>query len=323
MKLLVTGGAGFIGSNFIHFMFSFLEEIPDLHIVNLDKLTYAGRKENLKGIKEGKNYSFILGDITNEKDVAKAMKECNAVIHFAAESHVDRSIKDPLSFMKTDVIGTAVLLEQARKQDIERFIYISTDEVYGSVEKGFSKESDPLSPRSPYSASKAAADHLSFAFYHTYGLPVIVHRAANNYGPRQFPEKLIPLFITNLLEGKKVPLYGTGKNIRDWLYVEDNCSAIKLLLEKGKIGEAYNVGSGNLKTNLEVTKAILKLLKKNESFIEFVEDRKGHDKRYALNFDKIKALGWKPKVNFNEGLKKTIEWYKANVDWWKPLKVIK
>ncbi|MCD6247562.1 MAG: dTDP-glucose 4,6-dehydratase [Candidatus Diapherotrites archaeon] len=316
MRLLVTGGCGFIGSNFIHY---YIKRHPDVEIVNLDKLTYAGRLENLQDITDNKNYTFIKGDVCNANDVKKAMQGVSLVVHFAAESHVDRSIEDPLSFLRTDTIGTAVLLEEARRQDIEKFVCISTDEVYGSVEEGFAKEGWQLKPSSPYSASKAAADRLAYAYYYTYGLPVVIHRGSNNFGPYQYPEKIIPLFITNLLRGKKVPLYGTGLNKRDWLYVEDNCASIELLLEKGKKGEAYNVAAHNELTNLELTKMILKELGKGEEMIEFVKDRPGHDKRYALNTEKIEALGWKPKWKFEDALRYTINWYEENEWWWKPL----
>ncbi|RLG70125.1 MAG: dTDP-glucose 4,6-dehydratase [Candidatus Iainarchaeum archaeon] len=316
MRMLVTGGCGFIGSNFIHY---YIKRHPDVEIVNLDKLTYAGRLENLQDIADNKNYTFIKGDVCNANDVKKAMQGVSLVVHFAAESHVDRSIEDPLSFLRTDTIGTAVLLEEARRQDIEKFVCISTDEVYGSVEEGFAKEDWQLKPSSPYSASKAAADRLAYAYYYTYGLPVVIHRGSNNFGPYQYPEKIIPLFITNLLRGKKVPLYGTGLNKRDWLYVEDNCASIELLLEKGKKGEAYNVAAHNELTNLELTKMILKELGLTEKMIEFVKDRPGHDKRYALNTEKIEALGWKPKWKFEDALRYTINWYEENEWWWKPL----
>ena len=316
LRLLVTGGCGFIGSNFIHY---YIKRHPDVEIVNLDKLTYAGRLENLQDITDNKNYTFIKGDVCNANDVKKAMQGVSLVVHFAAESHVDRSIEDPLSFLRTDTIGTAVLLEEARRQDIEKFVCISTDEVYGSVEEGFAKEGWQLKPSSPYSASKAAADRLAYAYYYTYGLPVVIHRGSNNFGPYQYPEKIIPLFITNLLRGKKVPLYGTGLNKRDWLYVEDNCASIELLLEKGKKGEAYNVAAHNELTNLELTKMILKELDKGEEMIEFVKDRPGHDKRYALNTEKIESLGWKPKWKFEDALRYTINWYEENEWWWKPL----
>jgi len=316
MRLLVTGGCGFIGSNFIRY---YMQKHPEATIVNLDKLTYAGRLENLKDIADRKNYVFIKGDVCNANDVKKAMKGADAVVHFAAESHVDRSIEDPLSFLRTDTIGTATLLEEARKQDIEKFVYISTDEIFGSIEKGFASEDWPLNPSSPYSASKAGADRLAYAYYCTYGVPTVMHRGSNNFGPYQFPEKIIPLFITNLLRGKKVPLYGSGLNKRDWLYVEDNCASIALLLEKGKPGEAYNVAAHNELTNIELTKMILKELNLGTEMIEYVKDRPGHDKRYAMNTKKIEALGWKPKWRFEDALKYTIKWYKENEWWWKPL----
>ena len=316
MRILVTGGCGFIGSNFIHY---YMKRHPDVEIVNLDKLTYAGRLENLQDIADNEKYTFIKGDVCNESDVKKAMQSVQAVIHFAAESHVDRSIEDPLAFLKTDTIGTAVLLEEARKQDIEKFVYISTDEVYGSVEKGFAKEDWQLKPSSPYSASKTGADRLAYAYYYTYGLNVVIHRGANNFGPYQYPEKIIPLFITNLLRGKKVPIYGTGLNRRNWLYVEDNCASIELLLEKGKKGEAYNVAAHNELTNIALTKMILKELGFGEEKIEFVKDRLGHDKRYAMSTEKIEKLGWQPKWRFEDALKYTVSWYKENEWWWKPL----
>jgi dTDP-glucose 4,6-dehydratase len=316
VNLLVTGGAGFIGSNFIKHFFSFL---PEANIVNLDKLTYAGRLENLREIESNPNYKFIKGDICDKKTVAEATKDVDVIINFAAESHVDTSILKPEDFIQTDVFGTFVLLEEARKKDLE-FIQISTDEIYGSIEKGFFSEESPLMPSSPYSASKAGADRLAFSYFKTYGLNVKITRSSNNFGPNQFPEKLIPLFVTNLLEGKRIPLYGDGLNVRDWIFVKDNCNAIIKVMEKGKKGEAYNVAAGNEKTNLEITEFILSELKKGKEFIEFVEDRKGHDRRYALDWSKIKALGFKPQYSFEEALRETINWYKENSWWWKPLK---
>lgn len=314
MKILVTGGAGFIGSNFVRYM---LNEHPDHELVVLDKLTYAGRLENLQDVLE--KITFIKGDICNKRDVEKAIKDCNAILNFAAETHVDRSIIDAGDFVRTDVLGTYHLLEASRKFNIEKFIQISTDEVYGSIETGSFKETDPLKPNSPYSASKAGADMLVRSYHRTYGLPTLITRSSNNYGPFQFPEKIIPLFITNLIQGKKVPLYGDGLNIRDWLYVLDNCRAIDLVFQKGKLGEIYNIGGGYEITNLELTKKILKLMNKTKEFIEYVPDRLGHDRRYSLNCEKIRKLGWKPETDFNNGLKKTIEWYKENKWWWKPL----
>lgn len=315
-KILVTGGAGFIGSNFVRFL---LEKNPGTKIVNLDKLTYAGNLENLRDVEKNKNYSFIKGDICDAAVVKKAMDGAGAVINFAAESHVDRSIYDPASFIKTDMFGAYVLLEEARRQEVKKFVQVSTDEVYGSTESGMFSEESPLNPSNPYSASKAGADRLAYSFYKTYGLPVIITRSSNNFGPFQFPEKMIPLFITNLLQGKKVPLYGDGKNVRDWLFVEDNCRAIELCLKKGKSGEAYNIGGGNEKTNIELTKIILKELGMGEGMIDFVADRPGHDRRYALDFSKVQELGYSPVKNFGQKIMETISWYKENRNWWKPL----
>lgn len=316
-RILVTGGAGFIGSSFIKLA---LREMPETQIVNLDKLTYAGRLENLKEAGKDKRYKFIKGDICDAKTVAKAMKECDAVINFAAESHVDRSIKDPSGFIKTDVFGAFTLLEEARKQSVKSFVQISTDEVYGQVFEGSSKETDALMPRNPYSASKAGADRLAYSYFATYGLPVKITRASNNYGPNHFPEKLIPLFITNLLLGRKVPVYGDGLQVRDWLYVEDHCNAIKLVAEKGKNGEVYNVGASNEKTNLWITRFLLNELEKSEEMIEHVADRLGHDRRYSIDWAKIKEeLEWQPEISLEEGLKKTVKWYVDNQWWWTPL----
>ena len=315
-KILVTGGAGFIGSNFVRFL---LEKNPGTKIVNLDKLTYAGNLENLRDVEKNKNYSFIKGDICDAAVVKKAMDGAGAVINFAAESHVDRSIYDPASFIKTDMFGAYVLLEEARRQEVKKFVQVSTDEVYGSTESGMFSEESPLNPSNPYSASKVGADRLAYSFYKTYGLPVIITRSSNNFGPFQFPEKMIPLFITNLLQGKKVPLYGDGKNVRDWLFVEDNCRAIELCLKKGKSGEAYNIGGGNEKTNIELTKIILKELGMGEDMIDFVADRPGHDRRYALDFSKVQELGYSPVKNFGQKIMETISWYKENRNWWKPL----
>jgi dTDP-glucose 4,6-dehydratase len=315
-RILITGGCGFIGSNFIRY---FLKKHKAYFIINFDKLTYAGRLENLKDISGLSNYKFIQGDICDPLTVEKVMKKVEYVIHFAAETHVDRSIVDPFIFVKTNVLGTQILLEMAKKYKIKKFLYISTDEVYGSIKKGKFKETDPLNPSSPYSASKAAADLLCQAYFKTYNFPVIIIRPSNNFGPYQFPEKLIPLFITNLLRNKKVPLYGTGKNVRDWLYVLDCCCGIDLIFSKGKIGEIYNLSGGNEKRNIEITRIILKKLGKDESFIEYVKDRPGHDWRYALDCSKIKKLGWRPKYKFEEAIEETINWYKNNEWWWKPL----
>ncbi len=318
MKILVTGGAGFIGSNFIHY---WLENHPDDFVVNFDVLTYAGHLESLKDIEKNPNYEFIKGDITNTEDVKKAMKGINIVVHFAAESHVDRSIIDPLVFVRTNTLGTAVLLKTAMDEGVKRFHHVSTDEVYGSLgadDPSFTPET-PLRPRTPYAASKAGADHLVRAFFETFGLPITITNCANNYGPFHDPEKLIPRFITNLLEGKKVPLMGKGENIREWLYVMDHAKAIDLVLQKGKVGETYLV-QGEEKTNLEVTRKILEVLGLEESLIEYVEHRLGHDFRYANDGTTLRALGWKPDHSFDESLEKTVKWYKANDWWWKPLK---
>ena len=319
MKLLITGGAGFIGSNFILY---WLKNNPSDTIVNLDKLTYAGNLDNLKSIEGNKNYSFVKGDICDPALVNELVKGVDVVVHFAAESHVDRSINNCGEFIKTNVEGTQVLLEAAKNNGLVRFHHISTDEVFGSLQIGDPKftEKTPYDPRSPYSASKAASDHLVRAYYHTYKLPITISNCSNNYGPYQFPEKLVPLYITNLMENKKVPIYGDGMNVRDWLYVEDHCTAIDKIIRDGKIGETYCIGGDSEKTNKEITYKILELMGKDESSIEFIKDRPGHDKRYAIDFSKIKnELGWKPKVNFEEGLKKTVEWYKNNKGWWKKI----
>lgn len=320
MKLLVTGGAGFIGSNFIHYI---LKKYPDYKITNLDLLTYAGNLENLKDLEENKNYKFVKGDIADKELVNKLVKNVDVIVHFAAESHVDRSILDASAFIHTNILGTHNLLEAAKKNGNIRFHHISTDEVFGSLgpqEQPFN-EGTPYDPRSPYSASKAASDHLARAYFHTYGLPVTISNCSNNYGPYHFPEKIIPLFITNLIEGKKVPLYGDGMNVRDWLFVEDHCAAIDLIIHNGKIGETYCVGGQAEKTNKEITYKILELMGKDENSIEFVKDRPGHDKRYAIDFSKIKKeLGWEPKISFEDGIKKTIGWFKDNESWWKNIK---
>lgn len=311
MKLLVTGGAGFIGSNFVRHMLS----NHDYDITVLDKLTYSGRLENLQDVIS--KITFIKGDICSEEDLLKVGK-CDAIINFAAETHVDRSILDAGVFVKTDILGTFNLLELSRRLDA-LFVQISTDEVYGSITEGSFKEEDVLDPSSPYSSSKAGADLLVRAYYKTYGLPVMITRSSNNFGPYQYPEKIIPRFVVNALQNKPLPLYGDGGNIRDWLYVLDNCEAIDFVLHKGKKGEIYNIGGGNEKTNLELTYMILEELKKPKSLITFVKDRPGHDRRYSLDCTKIKSLGWKPKHKFEEALKNTINWYKENEWWWEPL----
>ncbi len=322
MKLLITGGAGFIGSNFILY---WLKKYPSDSIVNFDKLTYAGNLENLKDADNNPNYKFAKGDICDLKTVDMAMEGVDAVVHFAAESHVDRSILKPSDFIITNVAGTQVLLDMALKHNVKRFHHISTDEVYGSLDldssNKFSERSN-YNPRSPYSASKAASDHLVRAYHETYGLPITMTNCSNNFGPYQFPEKFIPLAITNILENKKVPVYGDGLYVRDWLYVIDHCRAIDLVLNKGEIGETYLVGGMTEDiSNIEVVKKILKFMDKDESFIEYVKDRPGHDRRYAVDWSKIeRELGWKPEHNFDEWLEKTIRWYKENEKWWKDVK---
>ncbi len=318
MKILITGGAGFIGSNFIHYL---LENYDD-QIINIDKLTYAGNLDNLRNISSAKNHKFYQGDIINKDFIEEVFdKSVDYVVNFAAETHVDRSIDNSNKFIKTNVEGTQVLLDRALECDIKNFVQISTDEVYGSIKKGKFNENNMLNPNNPYAASKAGADFLVKSYNNTYNLPVNITRSSNNYGPYQYPEKLIPLFITNIMQDKKLPLYGDGKNIRDWIYVKDNCRAIDLIMRKGKNGEIYNIGANNEKTNLEITKAILKIMNKDESMIRYVKDRPGHDYRYALNNEKIKSeLEWQPRISFNKGLIKTIKWYQNNKKWWKKLK---
>ena len=318
MRILVTGGAGFIGSNFVRYV---ARAHPAWEIVVLDKLTYAGRRENLAGLEERPGFRFVKGDIADPQAVAGVLPGCDYVANFAAETHVDRSLYDAGSFIMTDVYGTFVLLEAARRAPgLKLFVQISTDEVYGSVESGSSAESDPLMPRNPYSASKAGADRLAYSYWTTYDVPVIVTRAANNYGPYQFPEKIIPLFVTHALEGIPLPLYGDGMNVRDWLHVDDHCRAIDLLIEKGAPGETYNVGGGNEVPNLDLTRRILGLLGKPETLIRRVADRPGHDRRYSLDCARLRGLGWSPQVPFDAGLRATVEWYRANEAWWRPLK---
>ena len=320
MKLLVTGGAGFIGSNFIRYV---LGKYPNYEVVNLDLLTYAGNLDNLEGLEENDNYSFVEGDICNKELVNELVQGIDIIINFAAETHVDRSVVDSVEFLRTNVMGTHNLLEAAKNNGNIRFHHISTDEVYGHLgtdDEPFD-ENTPYSPRSPYSASKAAADHLVMSYYHTHNLPVTISNCSNNYGPYQFPEKLHALFITNLMEDKKVPLYGDGLNIRDWLYVEDHCRAVDMIIHSKKIGETFCIGGNCEKTNLEIVRMILQLLGKDESMIEYVADRLGHDRRYAIDFSKIKnELGWESQTGFEEGMKKTVNWYKENEKWWKKCK---
>lgn len=320
MRILITGGAGFIGSNFIHY---WLNKYPADFIINLDLLTYAGNLANLRDLEKNKHYSFVKGDIVDKKLVANLVKDVDLVVNFAAETHVDRSILDSSAFIHTNIIGTHNLLEAARLFGGIRFHHISTDEVFGSLgpkDPKFS-EKTPYAPRSPYSAAKAAADHLVMAYFHTYNLPVTISNCSNNYGPYQFPEKLHGLFITNLLEGKNIPVYGDGLQIRDWLFVNDHCEAIDLIVKQGRVGQSYCVGGNNEKTNLEIANAILQLLNLPANKIEFVKDRPGHDRRYAIDATKIKSeLGWAPKTSFIDGMKQAVEWYKNNVDWWKDIK---
>lgn len=316
-SLLITGGAGFIGSNLIHYLFN---NHPECRILNLDKLTYAGNLDNLRDIENDPRYEFIHGDIKDKETVEKAMQRADMVVHLAAETHVDRSIMDAGEFIMTDVYGTFVLLEALKVSEVEVFLHVSTDEVYGSRDQGFFSENDPMNPSSPYAASKAGADRLAFAYRVTYGLPLIIIRPSNNYGPYQYPEKFIPLFISNALEDQDLPLYGRGENVRDWLHVEDHCRAIDLLLCRGEIGEAYNVGANNEVKNIEVAERIVSLLEKPNTLIKFVQDRLGHDRRYALDCSKLQALGWKPKRNFFDGLSDTVQWYQTNQEWWKKIK---
>ena len=315
MKILVTGGLGFIGSNFIRYI---LNKYPNYHIVNLDAMTYAGNLTNLKDVEDNPRYQFIKGNICNKEDVEQAVRDCDVIFNFAAETHVDRSIIESGIFVKTDVIGTHILLDAARKKDI-KFVQISTDEVYGSIENGSFKEDDLLDPSSQYSASKAGADLLVKSYNKTYGLAVLITRSSNNFGPFQYPEKLIPVLILNALRDKPLPIYGEGKNIRDWIYVLDNCEAIDLVFHKGKIGEIYNIGAGNEKTNIEIANLVLEVLNKPKSLIEFVMDRPGHDFRYSLNCEKIRDLGWMPRYMFKKAMEETIRWYKDNKWWWRSL----
>jgi dTDP-glucose 4,6-dehydratase len=318
MSLLITGGCGFIGSNFIHYM---LEAHPELSIVNLDKLTYAGNPENLSSVERHARYRFVKGDICDRDLVAKTVRGhgVKMIVNFAAESHVDRSITGPAIFIETNVAGTGVLLEVAKEFAITKFLQVSTDEVYGSLgSTGFFTETTPLHPNSPYAASKASADLLALAYHHTFGLPVVITRCSNNYGPYQFPEKLIPLMIANALGGKSLPVYGDGMNVRDWLYVKDHSTAIDAVLHRGVAGEVYNVGGNNEKPNIEIVKLLLGKLGKPESLITYVKDRPGHDRRYAIDSSKIqRELGWKPSVTFEEGIAATVDWYCANETWWK------
>ena len=316
-KYFITGGAGFIGSNFVRYV---LEHEPDAEVTNYDALTYAGVPATVDELNESPQHTFIKGDIRDGELLSDVIPGHDVVVHFAAESHVDRSISGPAAFLETNVVGTGVLIDAAMRADVPRFIHVSTDEVYGSLATGFASETDPLDPSSPYSSSKAGSDLLALSYAITYGYDVAVTRCTNNYGPYQFPEKVIPLFVTNLLEGKKVPLYGDGRNERDWLHVTDHCSAIHLLVDKANTGEIYNIGANAQLSNLELTRAILSALGRDESWIMPVEDRLGHDLRYAVDSSKIRALGWQPAKQFREQLDETIDWYRSREDWWKPLK---
>ncbi len=315
---LVTGGAGFIGSNYIHYLFE--KYGKNVNIINLDKLTYAGNLENLRDVEDNPNYRFVKGDICDAAVVDPLVEEADIVVNFAAESHVDRSIGRPDDFIMTDVYGAFVLLEAARKHGVEKFVQISTDEVYGSIIDGSFKETDVLEPSSPYSASKAGADRLAFSYFVTYKLPVIITRCSNNYGPYQYPEKLIPLFVTNALEDKSLPIYGDGKNVRDWIYVLDHCDAVQFLIDNGEHGQVYNIGGGNERMNIEITNLILKTLNKPDSLKTYVDDRLGHDRRYSVDTSKIAALGWTPGYTFEEAMTSTINWYVDHPDWWGKLK---
>lgn len=322
MKLLVTGGAGFIGSCFVRHI---LDKYPSYSVYNLDSLTYAGNIENLDDLKNNANYKFIHGDIRDKELVQEIVSEVDTVVNFAAESHVDRSITGPEIFIDTNVKGTLNLLQAAKENKTQRYLQVSTDEVYGSLgDTGYFYETTPIAPNSPYSASKASADMLVRAYYETYKMPVLTTRCSNNYGPYQYPEKLIPFFIMQLLKGEKVPVYGDGLNVRDWLYVYDHCSAIDTVLHKGRVGEVYNIGGHNEKTNMEITNIILEAMSKDESSIRYVEDRLGHDRRYAIDNTKIQTeLGWEPSLMFEEGIKLTIDWYLNNQEWIKTIEAKK
>ena len=317
MKLCVTGGAGFIGSNFIRHV---LTTHPDDRVVNLDKLTYAGNPANLADFANDPRYSFVHGDICDGKTVRDVVSGVDAVINFAADTHVDRSLMEPDSFLRTDVFGVFTLLEAVRDLRIPRLLHISTDEVYGSVAEGSSRETDPLAPRNPYSASKAGGDLMALAYWHTHRVPVVITRSSNNFGPYQYPEKVVPLFVTNALEDRPLPLYGDGKNVRDWLYVLDNCAAIDLVLRKGQEGEVYNIGGGNEVENVVLTREILRLAGKPETLIQPVADRPGHDRRYSVDSTKVRNLGWRPRHDFATALAATVDWYRTRNDWWRPLK---
>jgi dTDP-glucose 4,6-dehydratase len=316
MRLFITGGAGFIGSNYVRHVL----ETSDDSVTVFDALTYAGNLDNLRDVDEDPRFVFVKGNITDREAVGAALHGHDAVVHFAAESHVDRSIRSPDEFVHTNCGGTNVMCDMARRVGVQRFLHVSTDEVYGSIADGSFAETDPLQPRSPYSASKAGSDLIALAYHETHGLPVIVTRSSNNFGPYQYPEKVIPLFLTNLLDGIKVPLYGDGLNVRDWCFVEDNCAGIDLVLRNGRDGEIYNIGAGNEMTNRSLTSTALELLGQDDSMIEFVQDRLGHDRRYSINTAKIRSLGWTPRFEFRSAFEATVSWYRDNRWWWEPLK---
>lgn len=314
--MLVTGGAGFIGSAFVRWQ---LDHYPDLHVVVYDKLTYSGRRENLADL-DPSRVTFVRGDIADGESLARALEGCDALVHFAAESHVDRSLHGATDFIHTNVLGTYMVLEQSRRAGLSRVLLVSTDEVYGSIEEGAFRETDPVHPRNPYAASKASGELFGVAFFETYGLPVLITRGSNTYGPRQYPEKVLPLFVTNAIDNQPLPLYGDGRNVRDWLYVDDHCSAIDLVLREGRPGEVYNIPGGNERENITLTRKILQTLGKPESLIRHVPDRVGHDRRYAIDGSKLRALGWKPSMPWEEGVEWTVRWYVENEGWWRPIK---
>ncbi len=316
MRLLITGGAGFIGSNFTRHVLT----TSDDQVTILDALTYAGNRANLDDLEVDPRLRFVHGDICDRELVASLMPEHDAVVNFAAESHVDRSIVEPDAFVRTNCDGTNVLCDVAGRSGIQKFVHVSTDEVYGSIDTGSFTESSPLLPSSPYSASKAGSDLIALAHHHTHGLPVVITRSSNNYGPYQYPEKIIPLFVTNLLEGRTVPVYGDGLNVRDWCHVEDNCAAIDLVLRRGATGEIYNIGAGHETTNLDLTHLVLAAMGKGPEAIEFVDDRLGHDRRYSLDATRVRTLGWSPRRSLEEGIVQTVDWYRSHPEWWQPLR---
>ncbi len=315
MRLFITGGAGFIGSNYVHHVL----ETTDDEVTVFDALTYAGNRANLADLESNPRFKFVHGDICDREAVGAALPGHDAVVHFAAESHVDRSLLDPDVFVRTNCSGTNVMCDIATQVGVERFLHISTDEVYGSIDEGSFTEDDVLAPRSPYSAAKAGSDLIALAYHETHGLPVVVTRSSNQYGPYQFPEKLIPYFVTSMLDDKIVPLYGDGLNVRDWLFVRDNCTGVDLVLRKGEVGQIYNIGAGNEQTNRYITDRLLAMLGKDESSVSYVEDRKGHDRRYSIASQKVAALGWSPATDFDDGLDQTVRFYRDNRAWWEPL----